>query len=107
MKKHLTLSLALLSLWAFSSCSTDPKTGDVELVLNPVLLDPNYPDAYPVDGDPNKVISPFKPHNVINVKGVKPGHLAKDMSTAEMGIDGKPDASTAKIFRIPMPASEQ
>ena len=106
MKTFLTLSLGAIALLHFSSCTTDPKTGDVELI-NPVLIDPNYPDAYPVEGDSNKVISPFKPHNVINVKGVAPGHLARDMSTAKLGPDGKPDTSSAKIFRIPMPRVEE
>lgn len=102
MKNVTTLTVSAIALLLFNSCSTDPKTGDVELI-NPVLLDPNYPDAYPVAGDSSKVISPFKPHNIINIKGVAPGHLARDMSTAKKGSDGKPDASTAKIFRIPMP----
>lgn len=106
MKTFLILSLGAITLLQFSSCTTDPKTGDVELI-NPVLLDPNYPDAFPVEGDSNKVISPFKPHNFINVKGIAPGHLARDMSTAKIGANGKPDASSAKIFRIPMPPVEE
>jgi hypothetical protein len=38
---------------------------------------------------------------VIDVKGMKPGHLARDTSTAKIDTSGKPITSTAKIFRIP------
>lgn len=104
MKLLLAITASTLTFISLSSCTTDPKTGDVELI-NPVLADPNYPDAFPVAGEKYKVISPYKPHNVINVKGSNPGHLVRDMSTAKTGADGKPDASTAKIFRLPMPAA--
>jgi hypothetical protein len=38
---------------------------------------------------------------VIDVKGFRPGQLARDPSTAPVGADGKPDISKAKIFEIP------
>jgi hypothetical protein len=39
-------------------------------------------------GNPNRVISPYKPYNVIDVTGFKSGALAKD-------------PSNGKIFRVP------
>ena len=54
---------------------------------------PNQPtrDQYPVaerTANPNHVISPYAPYNVINVEGFRTGQLAKD-------------PSNQKIFRIP------
>ena len=62
--------------------------------------DPNVPqppptpptrDQYPVaerTANPNHVISPYDPYNVINIEGFRSGQLAKD-------------PSNQKIFRIP------
>lgn len=104
MKLFLAITVSTLTFITLSSCTTEPKTGTSELI-NPVLSDSKYPDAYPVAGEKYKVISPYRPHNVINVKGTKPGHLVRDISTAKKGADGKPNLSTAKIFRLPMPAA--
>lgn len=60
-----------------------------------------YPLATPIAGTTNQVISPYKPHNVIDVKGFRTGQLARDPSTAPLGPDGKPDISKAKIFEMP------
>jgi hypothetical protein len=51
----------------------------------------NPPTEHPVaqrTANPNHVISPFSPFNVINVEGFRSGQLAKD-------------PSNGKIFRIP------
>lgn len=48
-------------------------------------------DQYPVaqrTSNPNHVISPYSPYNVINVEGFRSGQLAKD-------------PSNQKVFRIP------
>ncbi len=64
-------------------------------------------DKYPLAvkyGDPKKqqVISPFRPHNLVDVSGMKSGQLARDPATASVDAKtGKPDINTAKIFRIP------
>ena len=60
-----------------------------------------YPLATPIAGTTNQVISPYPPHNVIDVKGFRTGQLARDPSTAPIGPDGKPDISKAKIFEMP------
>jgi hypothetical protein len=60
-----------------------------------------YPLATPIAGTTSQVISPYKPHNVIDVKGFRTGQLARDPSTAPIGPDGKPDISKAKIFEMP------
>ena len=52
---------------------------------------PPTPNDYPVaqrTANPNHVISPYSPFNVINVEGFRSGQLAKD-------------PSNGKIFRIP------
>ncbi len=46
-----------------------------------------YPMAERTD-NPNRVLSPYAPYNVIDVEGFRPGQLAKD-------------PSNGKIFRIP------
>jgi len=61
----------------------------------------DYPLATPIAGTTTQVISPYKPHNVIDVKGYRSGQLARDPSTAPIGSDGKPDVNKAKIFEIP------
>ena len=48
---------------------------------------PTYPTAKRT-ANPNEVISPYAPYNVIDVQGFKSGDLAKD-------------PSNKKIFRIP------
>ena len=62
----------------------------------------NYPLATPIEGKPGQVISPFKPHNVIDVRGYRTGQLARDPSTAPIDpTTGKADINQAKIFEIP------
>ena len=61
-----------------------------------------YPLATPIAGTTKQVISPFKPHNVIDVTGYRTGQLARDPSTAPIDkTTDKPDISKAKIFEIP------
>jgi hypothetical protein len=53
--------------------------------------DPVRPGDYPLarrTANPNQVISPYEPYNVIDVEGFKSGELARD-------------PSNKKIFRIP------
>jgi len=57
----------------------------------PQIVVPPTRDQYPVaerTANPNHVISPYAPYNVINVEGFRTGQLAKD-------------PSNQKIFRIP------
>jgi hypothetical protein len=97
MKKHY-LIFSSIPLLLLASCSnTTTVAGD----LNPVLADKNFPTAHQYQNSSTQVISPYRPHNVINVKGIKSGHLARDTSTAKLDSAGKPITSTAKIFRIP------
>ncbi len=65
---------------------------------DPYRQPPGYPDPQPVrpgdyplarrTADPNQVISPYEPYNVIDVEGFKSGELARD-------------PSNKKIFRVP------
>jgi hypothetical protein len=61
-----------------------------------------YPLATPIEGKPGQVISPYKPHNVIDVRGYRSGQLARDPSTAPIDKEtGKSDINQARIFEIP------
>jgi hypothetical protein len=53
----------------------------------PVTPRDQYPLAERTD-NPNRVLSPFAPYNVIDVEGFRSGQLAKD-------------PSNGKIFRVP------
>lgn len=54
------------------------------------------------DGKTNTVISPYRPYNVIDVKGYKSGSIVGDPSTAKVNpATGKPEPNTSKYFRIP------
>lgn len=69
----------------------DPYGTDPDSVPTPpppmVTPRPEYPTARSTD-NPNEVISPYAPYNVIDVEGFKSGQLAKD-------------PSNKKIFRVP------
>ena len=96
--KSIYLILSSISLLALASCSSSTTVSND---LNPVIADKNYPAAHQYKNSTVRVISPYRPYNVIDVKGMKPGHLARDTSTAKRDKAGKPITSTAKIFRIP------
>ncbi len=70
----------------------DPSNG---IQPPPVVPPPSPPvtprDQYPLaerTDNPNRVLSPFAPYNVIDVEGFRSGQLAKD-------------PSNGKIFRVP------
>jgi hypothetical protein len=63
----------------------DRPEGEEKLITPPTRED--YPVAQRT-ANPNHVISPYSPFNVINVEGFRSGQLAKD-------------PSNGKIFRIP------
>ncbi len=64
----------------------DSPEGDEEEIVRPPTKD-EHPFAQRT-ANPNHVISPFSPFNVINVEGFRSGQLARD-------------PSNGKIFRIP------
>lgn len=48
------------------------------------------------------VVSPYRPYNIIDVKGYRRGDIVGDPSTAKVNpATGQPDLSTSKHFRIP------
>lgn len=95
MKVTLTLCAAIVSVFTFASCSAPNGIADTD-----VDFDDNYPMAY--YQKKGYVISPYKPHNIMDVRNMTPGHLARDPSTADVDPKtGKPIMSSAKIFRIP------
>ncbi|MFD2158216.1 hypothetical protein ACFSW8_04840 [Rubritalea tangerina] len=95
----IAITLSSLAAALLVSCSNSTTVSDQ---TNPVVADKKFPAAFPYKDSKTQVISPYKPYNVINVKGLKSGHLARDVSTAKVDKStGKPDLSTAKIFRVP------
>lgn len=45
----------------------------------------DYPTGY-ITNTPGIVVSPYKPHNKVNVKGFNPGQLAKDPTTGKVFV---------------------
>jgi hypothetical protein len=69
----------------------DHKYGDHRDGYDDEILRAPTKDEHPVaqrTANPIHVISPFPPFNVINVEGIRSGHLARD-------------PSNGKIFRVP------
>ena len=100
--KKIAITLVAISLSLFSSCTNSVSNSSD--ITNPALKNKNYPTAHP--HGKNIVISPYKPYNLIDIKGIKPGQYARDMSTAIKGADGKPLTSSAKIFQVPAPSKK-
>lgn len=94
MKKIHLLSLFVFTA-VFASCGTQPMASDGQTA--------NAPLAAPhPEGKKNLVVSPYRPYNVIDVKGYKSGDIVGDPSTASVNPKtGKLDARTARHFRIP------
>lgn len=65
----------------------NPPYGEERPPVDRVPRRDEYPVAERTD-NPNRVISPYKPYNVIDVEGFRSGQLAKD-------------PSNGKIFRVP------
>ena len=64
---------------------------DDDQVQQPPVVRPPTRDQYPPaerTNNPDQVLSPYAPYNVIDVEGFRPGQLAKD-------------PSNGKIFRVP------
>ena len=103
--------IAALSISAlFASCVPFPgkpqpvgTSGNSGEVAAPKIDNLNVPIARPLPngGQKNKVISPYKPYNVIDVKGYKSGDIVGDPSTGTLDDKGKLIPNTAKHFRIP------
>ncbi|MGB0991122.1 MAG: hypothetical protein ACPG32_01475 [Akkermansiaceae bacterium] len=107
MIKHLALwpAIALIACSCVPTPGSDapssPASGGVHAPVPEATK--NYPVAHPhPEGKANYVVSPYRPYNVIDVKGYRSGDIVGDPSTAKVNpTTGKIDASTAKHFRIP------
>jgi hypothetical protein len=106
-----TLAIGLAAgSFLLSSCTQTPKqgaavgTGSDQPAPAPAKPQQrsDYPLATRIEGKKSQVISPYKPHNIIDVKGFRSGQLARDPSTAPIDpTSGKPDMSQSKIFELP------
>jgi len=107
MKNHLTTSLLIVSLTAFLGLYSISQAAEKPTKLTKKSnLDPRYAQKFPTAWNLKKgqVISPFKPHNVLDVSHLRAGMLARDPFTAKVNKEtGKPDINTALIFRVPAP----
>lgn len=99
--------LALLVL-GLASCADTPSaqiapgaTGAE--VPAPSIDTKKIPLAHPdPQGRANMVVSPYRPYNVIDVKGYRSGNIVGDPSTAKVDpATGKLNPNTAKFFRLP------
>lgn len=109
--KKITLTLSAIVLGSLASCTVTPKDTTTSTPtatnskVNPLTIGKKYPSAYPYKQSKKIVISPYRPYNLIDLKGIKPGQLARDMSTAKRDPQtGKLVPDSAKIFRVPSPA---
>ena len=106
-----TLATGLaVGTFLLSSCTPSPRQGTASGTGGdppaPAPAQPkkrsDYPLATRIEGKKAQVISPYKPHNLIDVKGFRSGQLARDPSTAPLDpTTGKPDMAQAKIFELP------
>lgn len=96
-----TLLVAIASvLTLLSACTPNSGSGTVPAPNVPDLKD--IPVARPdPSGRKNLVISPYRPYNLIDVKGYSSGDVAGDPSTAQKDASGKIIESTSKYFLIP------
>lgn len=98
-KTLLIITAGLASL--FSACSPSTGSGTVPAPEVPDLNDIPVGRPDPT-GRKNMVISPYRPYNLIDVKGYRSGDIAGDPSTARTDPKtGKIIESTSKYFRIP------
>lgn len=99
--KATTILLLAAAAFLIPACSP---SADSNLVPAPELPDlSKIPVATPAPaGVKSAVISPYKPYNLITVKGYKSGDIVGDPSTAKINPKtGKIIESTAKYFRLP------
>ena len=83
------------------ACSPDQGSGSVPAPEVTELSSIPVARPHPT-GQKNMVISPYRPYNIIDVKGYRKGDIAGDPSTAKTDPKtGKIIESTAKYFRIP------
>lgn len=110
--RHLTPPLAAVAMAVIlSSCGstttdlTPPgtTTPGAEVPAPKIKTTHNAPIGHPdPQGRANMIISPYRPYNLINVKGYSSGDIVGDPSTAKINPKtGKRDPSTAKLFQIP------
>jgi len=101
MKVYHFAALAISAV--FSACAPTPTpqpTAGGE-VAAPAIDNLNVPVGRALEGQKNRVISPFRPYNVIDVSGYKSGDIVGDPSTGSVDAKGKLVPGTAKHFRIP------
>lgn len=99
--KITNLLIIAASAVAFSACAPNA-TGPGGVAAPEVTELKNIPVAKPdPKGQKNMVISPYYPHNLIDVKGYKSGAVAGDPSTAKRDANGKIIESTSKYFLVP------
>ena len=106
MKIKSILGVSSLALF-LASCAdvptpTNPGASGAE-VPAPRINAAKVPVAHPdPQGRRNMVVSPYRPYNVIDVKGYRSGDIVGDPSTAKVNsATGQLDSTSAKYFRVP------
>ncbi len=104
--QHITL--LTIAAAAFVSCAPSP-SGSLPGESSAEVPAPKI-DGYskiPVgrrtpDGKANRVISPYRPYNIIDTSGYRSGDIVGDLSTAQVDpATGKLILNTSKHLRIP------
>lgn len=109
LSRSLILTTFLTTILVTASCAPVPypnsatNTGNGATVPAPRIDIAKVPVGRPdPQGRPNMVLSPYRPYNIINVKGYRSGSIVGDPSTATVNpATGKLDSRTAKYFRVP------
>ncbi len=104
----LAITAAALAACTPDSSSPNPtgapsESAGAEVPAPQVAEQPKVPVGHRTpDAKANMVISPYRPHNVIDVKGYRSGDIVGDPSTAKADpATGKLNLNTSKRFRIP------
>ena len=104
--RHITLlAIAAAALASCAPSPTGPQAGGSSAEVPAPKID-GY-SKIPMgrrtpDGKANRVISPYRPYNIIDISGYRSGDIVGDPSTAQVDpATGKIILNTSKHLRIP------
>ena len=97
------ISLAIASCVPTPTSGNNPSTSGSEVPAPQIQDLSKIPVGRPdPTGRANMVISPYRPYNIIDVKGYRSGEIVGDPSTGKANPStGQLDSRTAKFFRVP------
>ena len=100
--KTILIIITAASAILFSACTPTAGGGSGSVPAPEVTDLSSIPVGRPhPTGQKNLVISPYRPYNLIDVKGYRSGEVVGDPSTAKRDASGKVIESTSKYFLVP------